>query len=604
MRNVFNIKLVTLHKEDFPYKLVDEFLLFNRSVKVPSLLELEKDPNHFEYVKARKISRSDANQRLDVSHDDIPLSFLVKKLVNEGTRERPSYFAYFQIKKDERWKRYCPMMTYYTKKAFLKLPVVPITKLSLGDRGYSCMRVVNLLDCDKRLAMYLNPFTRLFEDEFYWWQCYEIFRRLVQTSFVVVVKIVDERYSLFYAAVVSFISVVLQCYFHPYKADSDDRLAMVLMINEYTLIFSMLCGTLFDETDWDADLVGLILLTIQCAIGVYVFYLIYIIYYEPARKLLREFQKYAETIIENKAGEAQAHTVDHFNEFAGEIRERVRLMSLGFQSVKHIFDVSVETGEGIVAVAKESTCEIQKVPVVGVFGSIKKKSGRVLDFLSDGSRAFSLLGLFGKITSEPAQENNQEGCESHFEDRKRVLSLLKSFKYRGKMEEEDPEQHNFTESSNAENIFVDMRSLCATANLSFEEFRDSSGQSSASDHSGIRTSSIVLGNMIETKSPTTGQKESRTGQSGRPESIEAKIEIYQESARKLLDDAGETSTYSLHSAHKYQEKCCPTVDSACSSFHDMSFLREFSCSNLSCEKSNSESNCILRSSSSTSSKAD
>jgi hypothetical protein len=57
-----------------------------------------------------------------------------------------------------------------------------------------------------------------------WWQVWEIYRRLFQVSFVVLVRIVDDRFDLVYSLSVSFFAVVLQAYFNPFIEDGDDRL--------------------------------------------------------------------------------------------------------------------------------------------------------------------------------------------------------------------------------------------------------------------------------------------------------------------------------------------------------------------------------------------
>ncbi|KAK3280946.1 hypothetical protein CYMTET_11237 [Cymbomonas tetramitiformis] len=58
--------------------------------------------------------------------------------------------------------------------------VVPETITVAGDHGTKYKRHVALVDCDRRLQMYLSPFTHLYLHRFYLWQCYEIIRRLMQ----------------------------------------------------------------------------------------------------------------------------------------------------------------------------------------------------------------------------------------------------------------------------------------------------------------------------------------------------------------------------------------------------------------------------------------
>ena len=61
-----------------------------------------------------------------------------------------------------------------------RVEVDPVIVDDRTDGGALIKRHINLIDCDKLLHMYLTPFMRLYEDKYYWWQVWEIFRRLFQ----------------------------------------------------------------------------------------------------------------------------------------------------------------------------------------------------------------------------------------------------------------------------------------------------------------------------------------------------------------------------------------------------------------------------------------
>ena len=59
------------------------------------------------------------------------------------------------------------------------------------------------------------------QDNMYWWGTFDMIRRLFQTSVIVLVRIVDDRYDTVYAVLVSFFSGLLQVISHKGKACDD-----------------------------------------------------------------------------------------------------------------------------------------------------------------------------------------------------------------------------------------------------------------------------------------------------------------------------------------------------------------------------------------------
>eukprot|EP00854_Cymbomonas_tetramitiformis_P003108 gene3108-3940_t len=71
---------------------------------------------------------------------------------------------------------------------------------------------------------------------FYFWQCWEVTRRVLQTGVVVIVQLVfDEVASLIYAALLSFVAITLHLSYSPFKNDSMNQLQLTILINQFML---------------------------------------------------------------------------------------------------------------------------------------------------------------------------------------------------------------------------------------------------------------------------------------------------------------------------------------------------------------------------------
>ena len=134
-------------------------------------------------------------------------------------------------------------------------------KRDVSDGGAVVDVPVNILDCDPQLGLYAKPFIRLFEDRYYFWGTVEILRKLFQTSFVVLVRIVDKRFDLLYTLLVIVMAITFQGHFSPFVDDLDDRLSIMFLVNEFLLLLSLVGITYVKG--WDDRQNGAVLIAMQ-----------------------------------------------------------------------------------------------------------------------------------------------------------------------------------------------------------------------------------------------------------------------------------------------------------------------------------------------------
>ena len=132
-------------------------------------------------------------------------------------------------------------------------------KRDVSDGGAVIDMPVNILDCDQHLGIYVKPFIRLFEDWYYFWGTVEILWKLLQTSFLVLVRIVDKRFDLLYMLLVSYMIITLQGHYSPYVDDLDDQLSIMFLVNEFLLLLSIVGITYVNGWDDDRQNVAVLL---------------------------------------------------------------------------------------------------------------------------------------------------------------------------------------------------------------------------------------------------------------------------------------------------------------------------------------------------------
>mmetsp|Transcript_14642 Transcript_14642/g.48056 ORF Transcript_14642/g.48056 Transcript_14642/m.48056 type:complete len:432 (-) Transcript_14642:107-1402(-) len=118
------------------------------------------------------------------------------------------------------------------------MEVFPFWAISIGDGGVKTFRLSTRLDTDI-ITLYFGPFFGDYEDEYYWWQCYEMLRRLFQTSVVIVINIISPGLDVPFALLVAVLALAIHAYNRPYIEDDPDFLQFVVLSNQFCINFSL-----------------------------------------------------------------------------------------------------------------------------------------------------------------------------------------------------------------------------------------------------------------------------------------------------------------------------------------------------------------------------
>ncbi|KAK3239324.1 hypothetical protein CYMTET_50741 [Cymbomonas tetramitiformis] len=86
------------------------------------------------------------------------------------------------------------------------------------------------------LGVLYAPFKR----RFFWFTSYDMVRRLVQTSAVLVVRLINPDLDLYYALLVSVVFLALQAHLSPYDADDDNLVQMLVLLNHCVVLITLL----------------------------------------------------------------------------------------------------------------------------------------------------------------------------------------------------------------------------------------------------------------------------------------------------------------------------------------------------------------------------
>ncbi|KAK3238004.1 hypothetical protein CYMTET_51955 [Cymbomonas tetramitiformis] len=119
----------------------------------------------------------------------------------------------------------------------------------------------------------LGQFYDEFYDRVYFWQCYEILRRMLQTGMVVVVNMLLGDYmALTYGLTISAFSIVLHQRYCPYKHVALDDLQMTILVNQFGIQMMLLMMVLEPESKQLIGLVGLVMQVITLSVSMTLFF--------------------------------------------------------------------------------------------------------------------------------------------------------------------------------------------------------------------------------------------------------------------------------------------------------------------------------------------
>ncbi|KAK3268806.1 hypothetical protein CYMTET_22713 [Cymbomonas tetramitiformis] len=149
--------------------------------------------------------------------------------------------------------------------------VICFEKPSVGDGGVITHVPVTRLD-DVNYAKVLGQFRDPFEDEFFFWQSYEISRRMMQTGVVVLVAMLaGETASVMYGVLFSMVAIVLHQRYSPFKMDALDDLMLAILVNQFLVQMIIVMGKLKGQVD---DFLGISFLLLQLVLLTYAMTLI------------------------------------------------------------------------------------------------------------------------------------------------------------------------------------------------------------------------------------------------------------------------------------------------------------------------------------------
>ncbi|KAK3274305.1 hypothetical protein CYMTET_17504, partial [Cymbomonas tetramitiformis] len=155
-----------------------------------------------------------------------------------------------------------------------------------------------------------------FEDEYYYWQCYEICRRMAQTGMVVLVSMLaGENAALLYAVIFSVIAMLLHQRFSPYKHVALDELQFLILMNQFAsqiVVFST-------KLDFHSNILGYALVVMQLLLIIYTLTLFVPAYKPLISQLMGKLEALFATFSHDPSHE---HTLERESNGAAEMHER------------------------------------------------------------------------------------------------------------------------------------------------------------------------------------------------------------------------------------------------------------------------------------------
>lgn len=131
-------------------------------------------------------------------------------------------------------------------------------------------------------VMYM-PFCR----NYYWFTCYEMLRRLLQSSFIVLIRLADRRADVFFALFVANASTALQAYTHPFHDPSDNFLQAIILFSQ-GLVATLFIATKYVSKDVALETVsGSSMLVISTLLQTYILYLVWQMYWPSMQSGLK-----------------------------------------------------------------------------------------------------------------------------------------------------------------------------------------------------------------------------------------------------------------------------------------------------------------------------
>ncbi|KAK3254481.1 hypothetical protein CYMTET_36303 [Cymbomonas tetramitiformis] len=146
-------------------------------------------------------------------------------------------------------------------------------KKDAGDHGAVTLVPVTSLDATYTQQVLGAGFLNPFEDCYYFWQCYEICRRFLQTGGILLVTMLfDTEAGVAFALFLSVVALCNHLLFRPYSRDADDFLMMAILANQFVCHFFFFCLLLSDK---HSEAFGAIMVSMQVGVVMCAFTLMF-----------------------------------------------------------------------------------------------------------------------------------------------------------------------------------------------------------------------------------------------------------------------------------------------------------------------------------------
>lgn len=117
---------------------------------------------------------------------------------------------------------------------------------------------------DDEVVQYIGGYMISFRPRFYYWMGYEMLVRLLQTSAVIIVRILDTRYDLYYMLLVTMCAIVVHTYVQPYVSHNVNILQALTLLSQGICCLGYVATREIPEVS--NNFVGIILILMQVAL--------------------------------------------------------------------------------------------------------------------------------------------------------------------------------------------------------------------------------------------------------------------------------------------------------------------------------------------------
>eukprot|EP00854_Cymbomonas_tetramitiformis_P001262 gene1262-1844_t len=127
---------------------------------------------------------------------------------------------------------------------------------------------------DPAVLQYIGGYTTSFKPQFFYWMGYEILVRLFQTSMVIVVRLIDEKYDLGYMCITTTLALGIHAHVQPYISQNVNLVQTLTFLGQAWSCIGYLTVRDIDD-DNSSHFVGICLISTQVLVGALVSTLVF-----------------------------------------------------------------------------------------------------------------------------------------------------------------------------------------------------------------------------------------------------------------------------------------------------------------------------------------